>query len=405
MENLELLNKVPFGIIKCTYEKYPKVVYFNKSFLNFVGEDENSEWVDFVKSSIFLMVPPNEKSYLSECLELASKGDDPVELMHNLIDKNGHSIGVEGWIYKEDAIDGQEYYVIMYILHKSTARSRRIVVEHTYFKALESAYNVIFEINLKRGTVDCIYGRDTSPIGSTYDITMTVDSAYDYWINNYILPEDRDMVADMFTRIINQHELDRSDRPLQMEFGLRLDDGTIIYYLGVAVLMEGGTVLFCCRDVTHVKYADKSKAKEGNSKEKVFIRTFGHFDMFVGDKAVRFSSKREKELMALIVDRNGGNISSNEAISVLWEDEVLSDRVRTSYRKLAMGLKNTLEQYGIQDVIINRNGVRCMDVNSVICDYYEMLKGNEKYKSLFHGTYMSEYSWAEETLALLCQLS
>ena len=39
-----------------------------------------------------------------------------------------------------------------------------------------------------------------------------------------------------------------------------------------------------------------------------------------------------------------------------------------------------------------------IDTSKVICDYYEYLKVG---KPQFYGEYMSQYSWAEETCAML----
>jgi hypothetical protein len=143
----------------------------------------------------------------------------------------------------------------------------------------------------------------------------------------------------------------------------------------------------------------KDTAPQASVKKKIFARTFGHFDLFVDGKPITFSSAKEKELMALLIDRNGGTLSTSEAVSYLWEDEAADDRVSTRYRKLAMGLKKTLESYGIGYILITQKGVRSVDVTALECDYYGLLAGDEKYRKSFHNAYMSDYSWSEETLA------
>jgi two-component SAPR family response regulator len=109
--------------------------------------------------------------------------------------------------------------------------------------------------------------------------------------------------------------------------------------------------------------------------------------------------------MALLIDRNGGTLSPNEAISYLWEDEVADERTSARYRKLAMGLKRTLRKYGIENILINHNGIRSIDTSAIRCDYYELLAGNAKYRQAFHNAYMTDYSWGEETLASLWNYS
>jgi hypothetical protein len=70
-----------------------------------------------------------------------------------------------------------------------------------------------------------------------------------------------------------------------------------------------------------------------------------------------------------------------------------------------MGLKNTLAKHNIEHIVINNHGVRNINVSAITCDYYELLAGNEHYKKMFHNFYMSDYSWAEDTLATLWDYS
>lgn len=133
----------------------------------------------------------------------------------------------------------------------------------------------------------------------------------------------------------------------------------------------------------------------------VSIRTFGYFDVFVGDKAVAFRNKKSKELFALLVDRRGGFVSSEEAISFLWEDELVNSVTLARYRKVALRLKNILEEYGISDVMETVDGKRRIVTEKVRCDLYDYLSGKEEYAQLFKGNYLTNYSWGENTLAEL----
>jgi two-component SAPR family response regulator len=70
-----------------------------------------------------------------------------------------------------------------------------------------------------------------------------------------------------------------------------------------------------------------------------------------------------------------------------------------------MNLKNTLTRYGIEHILINSHGTRSIDTSAIKCDYYELISGNQKYRENFHNSYMTDYSWAEETLATLWDYS
>lgn len=134
---------------------------------------------------------------------------------------------------------------------------------------------------------------------------------------------------------------------------------------------------------------------------KVSIRTFGYFDVFVGGKPIAFRSQKSKELFALLVDRRGGYVSSEEAISFLWEDEPVSSVTLARYRKVALRLKNILEEYGISEVMESVDGKRRIVTEQVQCDLYDYLSGKEEFSQLFKGSYLTNYSWGENTLAEL----
>ncbi|MDO4483848.1 MAG: PAS domain-containing protein [Clostridia bacterium] len=133
----------------------------------------------------------------------------------------------------------------------------------------------------------------------------------------------------------------------------------------------------------------------------VSIRTFGYFDVFVGDVPIAFRNKKSKELFALLVDRKGGYITSEEAISYLWEDEPANTLTLARYRKVALRLKSTLEEYGISDIVESKDGMRRIVMDKVECDLYQYLTGKEEYRQLFKGSYLSNYSWADITLSEL----
>lgn len=134
------------------------------------------------------------------------------------------------------------------------------------------------------------------------------------------------------------------------------------------------------------------------TEQQVSIRTFGYFDVFVGEQPIAFRNKKAKELLALLVDRRGGYITSEEAICCLWEDEAVNSVTLARYRKAALQLKNTLEEYGIADIIESVDGKRRIIPEKVQCDLYQYLTGTDEFAQLFKGSYLSNYSWGEATL-------
>lgn len=137
---------------------------------------------------------------------------------------------------------------------------------------------------------------------------------------------------------------------------------------------------------------------EKSRETSVFIRTFGYFDVFVGEKPIAFRNKKSKELLALLVDRRGGYVTSEEAIAFLWEEEPINTVTLARYRKVALRLKNILEEYGISHIVESVDGKRRLVTEKVRCDLYDHLSGKSQG---FKGSYLTNYSWGETTLAEL----
>ena len=139
---------------------------------------------------------------------------------------------------------------------------------------------------------------------------------------------------------------------------------------------------------------------QGQAKN-IYIRTFGRFEIFLNDEIVFFRNSKSKELLALLVDMQGGSVTTEFGISKLWEDRPYDKKTQSLYRKAAKQLKDTLKEKGIEDIIISNKSSRCLNTKKVKCDYYAYLENDVKGKNKFNQEYMSNYLWAEETLATL----
>lgn len=139
-------------------------------------------------------------------------------------------------------------------------------------------------------------------------------------------------------------------------------------------------------------------------KKRVFVRTLGRFDLIIDDQVVDLPNAKAKELFALCVDHKGGHVSMEEAVDKLWEDRIYDERVKNLYRKATMSLRKVFQEYGLEEVFVNKRGSCNINPELMDCDYFDVLehkKQNLDYKNMLVGTYMPEYSWAEETNAQL----
>lgn len=156
-------------------------------------------------------------------------------------------------------------------------------------------------------------------------------------------------------------------------------------------LMKPITAEAVQREIDHIKGAK-------NTEKLLTVQCFGCFEAFACGQALSFRRSKTKELLAFLVDRNGSGVTSQQICASLWEDGS-DDTRRLSYlRQLFLDLRQTLERVGASEVL-HQDGYRyALSPEKIDCDYYSYLKTG---KPAFHGEYMSQYSWAEETCGLL----
>lgn len=144
-----------------------------------------------------------------------------------------------------------------------------------------------------------------------------------------------------------------------------------------------------------VNAVETARVLSKTRKRRVFIKTFGHFDVFVDNKPIMFHSGKAKELLALLVDRQGGTVSTDQVICALWEERPNDEATQNLCSKVSKNLYRELEEYGVQEIFITNRGIRRVDTELFDCDLYELLAGKGQARKQFVGDYMLDYSWAE----------
>ena len=134
-------------------------------------------------------------------------------------------------------------------------------------------------------------------------------------------------------------------------------------------------------------------------KEKLLsVKCFGNFEVYAKDEVLQFKRSKTKELFAFLVDRNGASMTAKQICAVLFSDDTDDNKNVAYIRQLVLDLKNTLKTVGAENVLCHDTPYYRIDTNLIKCDYFSYL---ETGKPEFHGGYMSQYSWAEETCAML----
>ncbi len=150
---------------------------------------------------------------------------------------------------------------------------------------------------------------------------------------------------------------------------------------------------------------DQMSGKAAKKDDKVIVRTFGKFDVCVGDTPLFFKYSKSKELFAYLVNARGGDVSMEQVISVLWEERVYDSKVKQLYRKAVSVMRNTFREAGCEQICSYYRSYLAANMGTFECDYYQFMEGNEEIRKTYLDNYMPEYSWAEETNAMLQNMS
>ena len=127
------------------------------------------------------------------------------------------------------------------------------------------------------------------------------------------------------------------------------------------------------------------------------VKCFGNFEVYANGEKLTFKRSKTKELFAFLVDRNGAGVTAAEICSVLWENGDVQKN-QNYIHQLFRDLRQALESVGAESVFLRNNYTYSIVSEKIECDYFSYQKTGAPE---FRGEYMSQYSWAEETCAML----
>lgn len=155
-------------------------------------------------------------------------------------------------------------------------------------------------------------------------------------------------------------------------------------------------------DVRHV--LDNLRYPPENAvQQKVKIQCFGNFEIFVNGRPLAFKRSKSKELLAYLVDRNGATCTNSELLAVLWEDKPDTPSLHSHLRNLIFDLNHTLEDAGVNGLLVRGRSTIALDTGKTDCDYFNYMQGDHTGTNAYRGEYMTQYSWAEATRSVLRQ--
>lgn len=131
---------------------------------------------------------------------------------------------------------------------------------------------------------------------------------------------------------------------------------------------------------------------------KLQINVFGNFEVYFDGNPLKFKYSKSKELLAYLIDRRGAMCTVSELMAILFEDD---EGHKTYFKSIRKDLIDTLTQVGCIDAIVIQHGRLGINKDNVYCSYFDLLDGKIKLSDVYHGEYMTQYSFGEFTNANL----
>ena len=127
------------------------------------------------------------------------------------------------------------------------------------------------------------------------------------------------------------------------------------------------------------------------------VQCFGEFEVFCDGKPLRFKRSKSKELFAYLICVRGSSVNMATVASVLWEDSddnPSEKAIGSMCRNLIADIQSTLNEKGLDNVLIKEWKSVSLNVDAIDCDWYDYIKRN-KGDLRYPGDFVVGYSWAE----------
>lgn len=142
------------------------------------------------------------------------------------------------------------------------------------------------------------------------------------------------------------------------------------------------------RELTFI-YSEPKRSK------RIWVKTFGGFDLYVDGQPVRFDRTKAKELLAYLVDRRGSSVTTGEICAALFEDTGKTSSVRSYFRTLLHELSKTLRKADAEEILRKGWNSYAVVPEAFDCDFYRFLEGEPAAVNQYQNDYLPAYTWAE----------
>lgn len=128
------------------------------------------------------------------------------------------------------------------------------------------------------------------------------------------------------------------------------------------------------------------------------VKTFGSFIAYDRKgNVLKFTSRHAQAVLAFLIDQCGYPVTPRDIADVVFEVDDYDNYASKRISRYISELRNDLAAAGFEDVVIKENRTVKLNKQRVTCDLFDALGGDEAALEAFHGEYLIDYSWAENS--------
>lgn len=177
--------------------------------------------------------------------------------------------------------------------------------------------------------------------------------------------------------------------------------GYMNYAMDALALHASGYILKPIRKGDVERELNNLRYPVAEKKNRIYIKTFGNFEIFVDNEAVAFQRNRTKEILAYLVDREGALVSGMEIAAAVFGDRAYDSSLQKQMQVYFSDMRRALKNVNADQILSKKKNYRGVNLGSFQCDYYDFLQGKVSAINAYHGEYMARYSWGEMTTSWL----
>lgn len=248
--NRELPEEYPCGILRCTYEKYPKGIYANRWMFRFWGtSEEKDDWQNFFRQNIYFMLPFEDRELFRGYLEMAEKTTEPVSVEHQVINCSGGCTRLIGWLRIVENAKREKEYQFLYMQAPDARGPAERKREKAYREILEQSYDMIFEIDHQENALECIYKKESLNFWFVNSARFMISDMVKQSFLGFVHQEDREQVEDCMNRVLSTEQNPDASRGFSLQFRVCQGPHTRVYHV-TGIRLDDRVTLLCGRDLS-----------------------------------------------------------------------------------------------------------------------------------------------------------